>query len=139
MATTQNPLGRRRVLVVDDDGEMRALLGTTLSNAGYEVIEKADGSEVLSLLVGLVQHPDTERIDLAVLDVNMPGASGIRILAWLKRSNLILPVILITAFGSPELHEQAERLGVVKVFDKPFPLTALVDYIRNVHLPSRDI
>jgi len=52
---------------------------------------------------------------------------------------LILPVILITAFGSPELHEQAERLGVVKVFDKPFPLTALVDYIRNVHLPSRDI
>jgi len=55
----------------------------------------------------------------------MPGSSGLRALAWVRRRYPNLPFILITAFGSPELHAQAARLGVTAMLDKPFSFTAL--------------
>ena len=118
---------RPRLLIADDDREMLALLSSTFIHAGYEVVESANGTEVLNLL--RASTADNGRLDLAVLDINMPGLSGLQILGWIRRSSATMPVILITAFGSPQLHEHAQRLGATKVFDKPFSLMDLLDFV----------
>jgi DNA-binding response OmpR family regulator len=128
---------RRCVLVAEDDEEMRDLLRSTLLEAGFDVIDKPNGTEAMNLLRAIVDHPEKGRLDMAVLDVNMPGASGIRLLSWIRRAMSSVPVVLITAFGSPQFHEQAERMGASKVFDKPFPLSSLVEYVEHIgELPS---
>jgi len=138
MLTVSEPTSgdhRHRLLIADDDPGMLALLSSTFIQAGYEVVESANGTEVLNLL--RAGTADNGPLDLAVLDINMPGLSGLQILGWIRRSSATMPVILITAFGSPQLHEQARRLGAIKVFDKPFSLMDLLDFVdRALATPS---
>jgi len=117
-----NPPHAGHVLLAEDDPDMRALMAWTLRADGYEVQEVADGDELLRVL-GTVED-GSERPDLVVSDVQMPGASGLEVLARLRASRTPLPVLLVTAFGDWETHARAERLGA-EVLDKPFELDDL--------------
>ena len=70
--------------------------------------------------------------DLVVTDVQMPGATGMRVLSHVRRAHPTVPVILITAFGSAELHAQAKRLGAATVLDKPFDLAELRKLVQRL-------
>ena len=116
-----------RVLVAEDQREMRVLRCEVLRREGYEVVEAASGTELVERLVqGMVADDDARAPDLIVTDVRMPGCSGLEVLARLRRNDWSTPVILITAFGDPETHREAERLGAAFILDKPFELDALV-------------
>jgi CheY-like chemotaxis protein len=113
------------ILIAEDDPEMRTMLACTFKEAGYDVIEAENGVQVLDYLGSSRLHGHLVKIDLLITDVRMPGVDGLHILGDLRSYDRQIPVVLITAFGSPELHSEANRLGATAVLDKPFDFTHL--------------
>lgn len=108
-----------RVVIVDDDDEIRELLLRTLPADGFELLEARDGREALALIA-------REKPDLVLLDWNMPNASGGDVLAELARRKIDVPVIVLTANDDPGLRKVAETHGADVFLSKPFsPLELL--------------
>jgi two-component system response regulator HydG len=107
-----------RVLVVEDDEAMRALLVEDLSERGLRVRGAAQLSEALTLM-------QTELFDVVVSDINMPGGSGLELCRRVRELDPHLPVILITAFGSLEAAIGAVRTGAYDFLTKPVELDQL--------------
>lgn len=121
--TESNLSSKARLLLAEDDFELRELLACVLRADGHDVVEARDGNELWSLLsgeneasTGAAQPP----FALVVSDVRMPGLTAFDVLSKLQRSLTDTPVILITAFGDQTTHMRALRLGASRVFDKPF-------------------
>lgn len=100
-----------KILVIDDSLLVRKQVGTALGNAGYAVIEAADGAEALEKLR---VHAD---VSLVVCDVNMPGMNRIE---FLQRVRPGLPVVMLTTEGQPEIVKRAKELGAKGWILKPF-------------------
>jgi CheY-like chemotaxis protein len=116
----------RRVLLAEDDQELRWLIAHALRSAGFEVLEVADGLALLDKVgVSLLDTLELDAIDLIVSDVRMPGWTGLEVLAGLNSAGCHTPMVLITAFGDPEVHAAGKRLGAAAVLDKPFDLNEL--------------
>lgn len=113
-----------RILVVDDDAEMRALLLELLRHEGCEPHQAANGAEALIRL-------RTESFAAIVLDKNMPGLSGLDLLPGLRKICPGTPVILITAFGDVETYVDAMEKGASAYLFKPFRLEELVQALRQ--------
>jgi CheY-like chemotaxis protein len=118
-----------RLLVAEDDTEMRVLVASSLRRDGYDVVEVSTGDQLIEALAALPLRSTTP--DLIVSDVRMPGRSGLEILAALRRTGRVTPVILITAFPDAATHAEARRLDAV-VFDKPFDLDDLRTAVLNM-------
>lgn len=113
---------KARVLLAEDDPEMRALLAQSLAEAGATVDLACDGNAMRERLAAL----DADALpDVVISDVRMPGWSGLDVLRWLSVNHPQIPVILITAFGGQETHERARQLGAVAVYDKPLDVAEL--------------
>ena len=113
-----------RILVAEDDEEMRSAVVETLRNDGYEVSEAFDGGRLLIALARKYHVEETHPIDLLISDVRMPVCTGVQILEQMRAASSSLPVILMTAFGDEATREQARLLGAV-LFDKPFSIDDL--------------
>jgi DNA-binding response OmpR family regulator len=124
-----------RILVAEDDAEMRRLVADALRKDGYEVTEASDGGRLLVEVTALYQHPERQP-DLIVSDVRMPICTGLAILEQMRRAHWTMPVILMTAFGDDETRTRADMLGAI-LFDKPFALDDLRTAVLNVlpHAP----
>lgn len=121
-----------RAVLAEDDPEMRALVRAVLQRDGYEVMEARNGPELAMLVRSEVLQPRMGLpADLIITDVVMPGRTGLDVLAWLRSCDWATPVVLVTAFGSAELHEEARRLGAA-VLDKPFDLEELRRLVRSL-------
>ena len=128
MARLDTDDGLRRVVVVDDDADWREFLRLSLEELGYDTMEAADGQEALdSLRRG-------ERFEVMLLDLNMPGMSGLDLQSRLREAGCPFPVVVITARPTPQIRAEAERRGAVAFFAKPFGddelLTCIAD---NIH------
>jgi CheY-like chemotaxis protein len=124
------------VLLAEDNDEMRQLLVGVLKRDGYQIVEARDGRELLALLDEADPSGDSSTIDLVVSDIRMPLADGLTVLARLRQLDWSTPVILITAFGSPETHARARELGAAIVLDKPFELDELRHAVHSVVPPE---
>ncbi|MET0387832.1 MAG: response regulator [Polyangiales bacterium] len=113
-----------RVLVAEDDHEMRRLLVSTLRRAQCEVIEARTGVQ-LSEQIAIAHQHTPPNVDLIISDVRMPGRSGLDVLGALRHTDRATPVILITGFGDSDIHARAHSLGALAVFNKPFDLDDL--------------
>ncbi len=120
--------GPVRLLVVDDDPEMRALLADVLVDTGYAVVEAANGAEALIRL-------RSESFAAIVMDKNMPGLSGLDLLPGLRTICPETPVILITAFGDVATYLDAMEKGAFAYLFKPFRMDELVQALERA-LPS---
>ncbi len=112
-----------RVIVAEDDDEMRRLVSEALRNDGYDVVAVSDGGGLLVTLE-LELGDRGALVDLLVLDVRMPICTGMRVLEKLRAARWRVPTILMTAFGDEATAERARKLGAV-LFDKPFDLDDL--------------
>ncbi len=110
-----------RILVVDDELSMREFLKILLEKEGHKVTLAKDGEQALDLA-------EKNGFDLAISDVRMPGMNGLDLLAALKERETDLPVIMITAFASPEDAVTAMKYGAFDYITKPFN----VDEIQGV-------
>src|SRR5688572_3385557 len=102
-----------RILIVDDEEVLRDVLDVVLRREGFDVISASSGEEALNLL-------DTEEVDLMILDIMLPGISGIDTLRSLRIANPDLPVIIITAFSSIDGAIEAMKHGAFHYIPKPF-------------------
>ncbi|MBI1311296.1 response regulator [bacterium] len=123
--------GQPCVVVAEDDNEMRSLIGLTLQQDGYQIVECRDGIELLARLHGPAAGT-ASKIDLVISDIRMPGTSGLAVLNELSKTDMAPPVILITAFGDSETHAEARRLGAAACLNKPFDLEVLLEHVRAV-------
>jgi DNA-binding NtrC family response regulator len=124
---TGEPLPQKvpsRLLVVDDDPEMRELLAEVLTEEGYDVAEAPDGAHALIRL-------RAEGFGAIILDKNMPGLSGLDLLPGIRAMCPETPVIVITAFGNPETYDRAVQSGAYDHLFKPFPMGELVQLVRR--------
>ena len=120
------PWGRGpTVLLVEDDDEMRALLGAALRRDGYRVVEAEDGGDALEWLgLGALDAAPAHFPALIVSDILLPRATGLEILECVRLAARSVPVLLVTGFGNAPTHARAMELGAVGVLDKPFGLRA---------------
>ena len=114
-----------RILLGEDDPEMRRMLAGALRNDGYNVVDVADGGEVLMRLAsGHAAGRASAGYALVLCDVRMPVCTGLQVLESIRSARWSTPVILITAFGEVALHERIDEQGGV-CFDKPFDVDDL--------------
>jgi DNA-binding NtrC family response regulator len=103
-----------RILIVDDEEVLRDVLDAVLRREGFDVVLASSGEEALSVL-------DTDdAIDLVLLDIMLPGISGIDTLRSIRMTNPTLPVIVITAFSSIDGAIEAMKHGAYHYIPKPF-------------------
>ena len=109
-----------RVLVVEDELLIRWSIAETLAHAGHVVIEAEDGATAVRAL-----RDSTVPVDAVVLDYRLPDSNDLALLATLRRLSPNSAVILMTAFGTPEVAKGALDMGVYQVVHKPFDMRDL--------------
>jgi CheY-like chemotaxis protein len=126
----------KRLLLAEDDEDLRSLIAEALRKDGYQVVEVRHGLELLEALEPAMfeGRPET-RPDLIISDYHMPGCTGMSILAGVHSTGLAVPFIVITAFGDEATHRKARMLGAVAVLNKPFSLDDLRTTVLKL-LPS---
>jgi two-component system response regulator AtoC len=107
-----------RVLVVDDDAEMCALVETGLAKRGWEVVTRSSGDSALELLA-------VEDVDVVATDLNMRGMNGLELCERVVANRPDIPVVVLTAFGSMESAVAAIRAGAYDFITKPFDMEML--------------
>jgi two-component system response regulator AtoC len=108
-----------RVLVVDDEALIRWSVSQTLEDLGAEVEQAIDAASTLRTLAG------SAAFDVIVLDLRLPDMDDLTLLEIVRRDYPGAAVVLMTAFGNPEIVERARGLGVVDILNKPFELAVL--------------
>ncbi|MDI3327795.1 MAG: response regulator [Alicyclobacillaceae bacterium] len=117
-------MASRKILVVDDQFGIRVLLKELLEQEGYIIFQAANGP-------GALQIFQDENPDLVILDMKIPGMDGLEILRNIRAMGHDAKVIMMTAYGELDLLREAEQLGVLAHFTKPFDIEALRRVIRD--------
>ncbi|MCG8669019.1 MAG: sigma-54 dependent transcriptional regulator [Pseudomonadales bacterium] len=108
-----------RILVVEDDLDLREAIVDTLEIEGFQVLQAGNGREALSVL-------ETEMVSLVISDVNMPQMDGYQLLRKMSVQWPSLPVLIMTAYGSISNAVEAIRNGAVDYLEKPFETKKLI-------------
>jgi len=103
---------RTPILIVDDEPIVRESLRDWLLDAGYEVQTAETGEQGLEVL-------RNQEIGLVILDVRLPGKTGIRVLEEMKEMKPDVKAIIITAYASPKMRDEAMKLGALQYLTKP--------------------
>jgi CheY-like chemotaxis protein len=143
---------RPRILLAEDDDELRWSLVAALKRAGFDVFAVANGCDlldVLSIHLGLEPASPSKYaadgcdlgdvlgegrgldVQAIVTDVRMPGFDALHMLAGMNDLGCALPVVVISAFGDDEVRARARALGAVAFLPKPFELDALARTLRE--------
>jgi DNA-binding NtrC family response regulator len=112
------------ILIVEDKESMAKMLKETLESEGYNVISAVDGTDGIRLL-------KEERVDLVLTDLKLPQKGGIDVLKASKEENHLIPVIVMTAFGSVEVAVEAMKGGAFDFITKPFDTDHLLMLIKR--------
>ena len=115
---------RVSVLVVDDEALIRWSLGETLTDHGYAVLEASDGRGALAVL----SNPP-ESVAVIMLDYRLPDSNGLQLLAAIRRLSPDSRVVMMTAYGTPDVAAEALRLGAVRVVDKPIEMNDVAEIV----------
>jgi len=103
---------KKRILVVEDDAEMRSLLKDFFEEDGFEIDSVSNGSEAFRRIA-------REPFDLIITDIRMPGLTGLDILPGIKKLQPEVSIIVVTAFGSEEIRRKALERGATAYLEKP--------------------
>ncbi len=114
-----------QVLIVDDEPMLRDLLSEALTGLGYECATTLSGDEAL----GYLSH---HNVDVVLLDIKMPGMSGMDVLSLIRLSHSNTAVIMMTAVKEVGVAVQAIKWGASDYIVKPFELDELGEHIHNV-------
>jgi two-component system, response regulator, stage 0 sporulation protein F len=125
----QSPL---RILLAEDDLEMRRMLSWYLQKKGCNVVACKDGNDLMRHLGFLGPLEYFHGFDLIISDIRMPGVTGLQVLETAKEFDDFPPMILITAFPDKQTLDLAKRLGAAAILSKPFDMDALLTEISQI-------
>jgi two-component system chemotaxis response regulator CheY len=116
-----------RILVVDDSTTMRQMVSFTLSDAGHEVVEAADGAAA-------VKEAHARRFDLVITDVNMPGMNGIDLVKALRAlpDFKFIPMLVLTTESGQDVKQRGREAGATGWIVKPFSPDILLATLKKV-------
>lgn len=131
------------ILIVDDDKTFRLSLSEGLNELeeGYRIITAENGKKAVELL-------NTTKVDLVISDLKMPEMDGFELIAYIRKHFAMLPTIVITAFGTPEIEHGVKQLGALQYTEKPIDFDSLIQkiseilnaksggFVRGISLPS---
>lgn len=128
---TQNATNKAHILLVDDDRLILATLGKGLRRAGYRVSEANSGEEALQLA-------EERKPDLALLDMRMPGMSGLEVAERFRLTHGT-PFLFLSAFGDEDVVGQAAQLGALGYLVKPLDVPQVIPMLEAALARARDI
>ena len=112
------------IAIVDDEAQVRSALGRLLRLADFEVLSFESGQTFIDSLAQRVP-------ECVLLDVHMPGLSGLQVRALLRVSHPLLPIVFITASDDAEVTQRASDAGASALLRKPFTNRALLEAVRS--------
>lgn len=118
---------RKRILIIDDESRVAFFLQEGLKGLGDEYEVQASESAELALKQ-IDQHP----FDLLVVDFRLPGINGLDLIKHVRNVNPDAKTILITAYGSPEIEKEAQRLDISRYLHKPFRIQELMHTVQGI-------
>ena len=118
------------ILVVEDEEMYRLVLKRVLENKGYIVLDAANGAEGIEIL-------RTLKVDLAIVDLEMPVMNGMEFTKWVKEVKPDFPLIIVTAHAADFSPEEILAANVEAFIQKPFVVDELIKIIENI--PSRSV
>jgi len=119
-------LHNKSVLVIDDDTRMLRALEKVLASEGASVKSVERAADALETLTG-----QKNKMDLVITDLRMPFVTGITVVQAIHQAFPALPIIVLTAFGSPYVRGECLRLGAVGFLEKPLNTPQLLDAIES--------
>jgi DNA-binding response OmpR family regulator len=126
------------ILLAEDDANLRAMLAIVLRREGHRIVEVRDGGELREQLESLYRlgQPAPDGV-LIISDLRMPEADGLSLMRAVVERGHHPPFIILTAFGSADLHAAARALGALSVLDKPFDFDDLRHEVRRFQQGSQ--
>jgi two-component system chemotaxis response regulator CheY len=120
----------KSILIVDDSASVRQVVGISLRQAGYEVIEGVDGKDALTKLKG-------QKVHLIISDVNMPNMDGISMVKAVKEmpAYKFTPIVMLTTESQEEKKRQGQAAGAKAWVVKPFKPDQLLAVVQKLVLP----
>ena len=115
---------RKNILIVDDEQSFANILAEGLSAHDQEL--KAITAENGKVAVGILE---STKVDVVLTDLKMPEMDGFGLLAYLNRNHRDIPVIVITAFSTPEIEKSLNNLGIHQYLEKPLDFNTLVENV----------
>jgi CheY-like chemotaxis protein len=131
--TREVPLGgqngdhRGTVLIAEDEERMVQLLRKVLLQAGYQVMAATDGQQAIDLY-----QNHKKDIDIVLVDLGLPKASGSEVIRALKKHNPLVTIIVATGYLEPELKSDLLRAGVKDYVQKPYRLNDVLEKLRSI-------
>lgn len=113
---TKDTAGKGRVLVVDDEDNVRKVIRMTLAKAGYDVVEAADGGKAIEVLRA---DDNPLMVDVITCDIRMPKVNGVEAIQFFRDQFPSIPVVVITGFPDTSLAVSLLKTGVVDYVTKP--------------------
>jgi two-component system, OmpR family, response regulator len=124
----------RRVLLIEDEPNITEAIRFLLTRDGWQVMTHADGADAVEVI-------SNENPDLVILDLMLPGKSGMEILRELRDLEGMekLPVLMLTARGQSRDREMAEKAGVSRFMTKPFSNAEVLTAVRDLHAQATQL
>ncbi len=121
-----------RILMVEDDSHIGRIIELSLSVLGmpYEFASALSAEEGL-------EYWQNEPFDLLLTDYNLRGMNGLKLITHLKEQGVTVPMVLITAYDTPQLAREAQQVGVDAYIPKPFFVDDMIEHIRRL-LPTSE-
>jgi CheY-like chemotaxis protein len=116
---------KRRILVVDDEPQIRDMLHEALVRAGYEVHEASDGKLAIDML-------RKQSFDVVISDILMPEKDGLEVIMYLQRESPMTKCIAISSPSNRVFLQSAQLLGATRVVEKPFTVSEMETAVREI-------
>lgn len=128
MPAPGQPIHKLRIMIVDDEEDVREMIGALISRLGHEPLLIDKARDALSQIA-------RGTADLLLLDINMPGASGLDMLKVLRRRRMMIPTIIVSAHVSSEIAQELAGLSISGIVAKPFTRERLESEINKAMAP----
>jgi DNA-binding response OmpR family regulator len=122
--STSKPTGMTKILIAEDQADLRDMIAQTLRMSGYEVVATEDGESAY-------QQAKSTQPDLIILDYQLPLLTGRKVCKKLKAMDAFTktPIVIISSYGNPRYMEASLEAGAEEFIRKPFELTHLIDRV----------
>jgi len=126
-AQSDAPIARKKILIIDDQADVRRVLTISLRHLGYETCEASDGSA--GIRMSQIEHPD-----LIVMDLSLPDSSGLETAKRIRTNSQTshIPIVACSGWKSDEILEQAAEAGIVEFLAKPISPELLAEVIEKL-------